>query len=72
MNNLFNIFLGGFANWKTTLTSIIAAVVYLLHSLHVIDITPEVQTAFVTVTIFIFGFLTKDSNKTGTATDSDF
>ena len=71
MNNIINTFLGGFTNWKTTLTAIISAIVYLLHSLHVIDITPEVQTGLVTVAIFVFGFFTKDNNVVGTATDDD-
>lgn len=70
MQTIINGILGGFTNWQTTATSIIGATVYLLHSLHVVDISPTQQTALVTVFIMVFGWIAKDSGQTGTPTDS--
>ena len=57
--------LGGlmFKDWKTTVTALVGLLAYAVKVLFNIEVSAEVQTAFVLVLVFIIALFTKDSTK---------
>ena len=68
--HILNTLLGGFVSWKTTLVGLITGIIALLNSLGVINITTEQQTTIVSFAVLLIGWLAKDNNKVGKATDA--
>ena len=50
-------------DWKTTITAVVGAGASMLATLGVFTLTPEQQTALVTVTLLVIGILARDSHK---------
>lgn len=48
-------------NWKTTLLGIIALAAYVIKSTLGIEISTEVQSAFITVIVFLIALFAKDA-----------
>jgi len=53
-------------NWKTTVLGIITMIAFIVKALFGIEVSAEVQAAFVTVVVFLIGIFAKDADKTGT------
>ena len=53
------------ANYKTTLGALITLMSFLLPNVFKVELPAEVQTAMMTVGVFIIGFFAKDKNVTG-------
>lgn len=57
--------MGNFSsNWKTTVTALVGAVASIVAQFG-FNVTPEIQTAIITVTVLVIGFFAKDGDKTG-------
>ena len=58
--------MGNFAgNWKTTVTALVGAAASLIGHFG-FNITPEMQSIIITLTVLAIGFFAKDGDKTGT------
>jgi hypothetical protein len=70
MQNLMDWILGGFVNWKTTVTGIVTAILVLLNGTGYIHLTENERATVVAALIIVFSWFAKDSNQTGKPTDS--
>lgn len=61
--------LGIFVSWKTSLAGVVAFFALTAHSLWGVNITVDQQATIVAFVLLILGFVSKDNNKTGVATD---
>ena len=52
-----------FKDWKTTVTALIGLIAYAVKILFNIEVSADVQAAFILVTMFIIALFTKDSTK---------
>lgn len=57
--------IGGFVNWKTSLTGVLGGTIVILGALGYIHPTQEQIDAVVGAALIIVGWFAKDSNKTG-------
>ena len=53
-------------DWKTTLTGVVGVIGMLVKVIFSIEVTVEVQIAFVTVIVAFIGYFSKDSTPTTT------
>ncbi len=71
MNFIADWFIGGFVNWKTTLTGFATALLVFLNGAGYIHLSNEQQATVVSALLIMFSWFAKDSNSTGKPTDEN-
>lgn len=69
MNNIMDWLLGGFVNWKTTVTGVATGVLILLSGLGYIHITDAERQTVIGALLILFSWFVKDANQTGKPSD---